>query len=453
MAGITTNYSYLNGSCFNAVDKLKGTALEGIGRSSEGSGLHGGEMEAHMRRYNPEKYEEYSRLKKQCEEEYLSKSSQERLKDAQNGVKSEASKFLEAYSSEQRHSNRSYISEARQAYQDEVNAWTEEDVDYMLERYDASRARLAGNAPEGTNVAASKGYSTENVSASLSVSKDDVAFLCSDEGFAKMKKDAEDLYAANLRQQQKIAEGRDPEDKFWNNTGDQWMTFSEALRNGGFYDNMSGEQVREVEGLLEQITSGMDRLSKSQYNTGIDFGSLSDSGSKFFMSSAEASVALESSVAALQYMSEKLIPDDLKEDFNGLIDMYRKHNEEIMSEYNSPVESFNKVVANINKMGSIKIAKKPVGEYKYTVMLGSIDKTEDEKKDFKEQIADIFKRYGLKGDFTTTLDMIKKQFEDYASGNSKDKEFRQYVSDEAAGLFDDMQNYWGSLMDRVNGHS
>lgn len=133
--------------------------------------------------------------------------------------------------------------------------------------------------------------------------------------------------------------------------------------------------------------------------------------------------------------------------------MYRKHNEEIMSEYNSPVESFNKVVANINKMGSIKIAEKPVGEYKYTVMLGSIDKTEDEKKDFKEQIADIFKRYGLKGDFTTTLDMIKKQFEDYASGNSKDKEFRQYVSDEAAGLFDDMQNYWGSLMDRVNGHS
>ena len=56
MTGITTNYSYSSGNCFNAVDKLKGTALEGIGKSSEGSGLHGGEMEAHMRRYNPEKY-------------------------------------------------------------------------------------------------------------------------------------------------------------------------------------------------------------------------------------------------------------------------------------------------------------------------------------------------------------------------------------------------------------
>ncbi len=453
MTGITTNYSYSRGNCFNAVDKLKGTALEGIGKSSEGSGLHGGEMEAHMRRYNPEKYEEYSRLKKQCEEEFSTKTSKERLKDAQNGVKSEASKFLEAYSKEQRHSNMSYFSEARQAYQDEVNAWTEEDVDYMLERYNASRARLVGNTPEGTNTTASKGYGSEKVSASLSVSKEDIDFLCSDKGFAKMKKDAQDLYAANLRQQQKIAEGRDPKDKFWNNTGDQWMTFSDALRNSGFYDNMSDDQIREVEGLLEQITSGMDRLSKSQYNTGIDFGSLDDSGSKFFMSSAEASVALESSTAALKYMSEKLIPDELKEDFNGLIDMYRKHNEEILSEYNNPMESFNKVVANINKMGSFKIAEKPVGEYKYTVMLGSIDKTEDEKKDFREQIADIFKRYGLKGDFTTTLDMIKKQFEDYASGNSKDKGFRQYVSDETAGLFDDMQKCWSSLMEYVNGYS
>ena len=57
MAGITTNYSQPSGNCINAVDKLKGTMLEGIGKSSEGSGLHGGEMEAHMRRYNPEKYE------------------------------------------------------------------------------------------------------------------------------------------------------------------------------------------------------------------------------------------------------------------------------------------------------------------------------------------------------------------------------------------------------------
>lgn len=286
-------------------------------------------------------------------------------------------------------------------------------------------------------------------SAGLSISKDDIAFLCSDEGYAKMKKDAEDLYAANLRQQQKLAEGRNPEDKFWNNTGDQWMTFSNALKDGGFYDNMSKEDVQEIEGLLEKITAGMDRLSKSQYNTGLDYGTLNDSGNKYFMTSAEAAVSLESSTVALQYMSEKLIPDDLKEEFNGLIDMYKKHNEEILSEYNNPVESFNKVVSNINKMGSDKIAKKPVGEYKYTVMLGEIDKTEQDKKDFRNQISEIFKRYGLKGDIATTLDMIKNQFEAYASDDSDDEGFRQYVNKEAEGLFNGIQDYWTDLINRV----
>ena len=117
-----------------------------------------------------------------------------------------------------------------------------------------------------------------NGNVNVSVSKEDMDFLCSEDGFARMKKDAEDLYAANIRQQQKIAEGKDPSDKFWDNTGDQWLTFSKALDDAGFYDNMSDEQVREFEGLLEKVTSGMDNLSKSQYNTGIDFGSYNAGG-------------------------------------------------------------------------------------------------------------------------------------------------------------------------------
>lgn len=279
MAGITTNYSQPSGNCINAVDKLKGTMLEGIGKSSEGSGLHGGEMEAHMRRYNPEKYEEYSRLKKQCEEEYLAKTPQERLKDAQNGAQSAATKFLDAYSKEQRHTNMSYISEARQAYRDEVNAWTEEDVDYMLKRAEESRSRFnMGDA------------------ASVSVSKDSLDYLCSEDGFAKMKKDAEDLYAINRKGQQKLAEGRNPSDKFWQNTGDQWITFSSALEMNGFYDSIGSEQAKQFQEMLEMVTSGMDNLSKSMYNTGIDFGSY-NAGGKYFMSSAEAATALESSTA------------------------------------------------------------------------------------------------------------------------------------------------------------
>ena len=430
MAGITTNYSYSNGNCFNAVDKLKGTILEGVGQSSEGNGLHGGEMVAHMNRYHPEKYEEYSRLKKQCEEEFWAKTPEERLNDAQNGVRSAAAEFLEAYSDEQWHSNMNYISEARQAYQDEVGAWTEEDVDYMIKHAEEAERRL-----RSTNAA------------SLSVSKDNLDYLCSEDGFAKMKKDAEDLYAANRRQQQKLAKGRDPSDKFWQNTGDQWITFSLALEMNGFYDSMGSEQAKEFQGMLEMVTSSMDNLSKSIYNTGIDFGSY-NAGGKYFMSSAEAATALEASTAALQYISDKLIPDEYKDEFNGLIDMYKKHNEEILSEYQSPMESFNKVVAGIQKAGASFISKKPVADYRYTGMLGEVDKTESDKNEYRSKVADIFAKYAGKSDLKTIMDMLKAQYEEYATDDSDDEGFRQYVSKEAGYLFDNIEKYWGVLLEK-----
>lgn len=286
-----------------------------------------------------------------------------------------------------------------------------------------------------------------NGNVSVSVSKEDMDFLCSEDGFARMKKDAEDLYVANIRQQQKIAEGKDPSDKFWDNTGDQWLTFSKALDDAGFCDNMSDEQVREFEGLLEKITSGMDNLSKSQYNTGIDFGSY-NAGGKYFMSSAEAATSLEASTEALKYMSDKLIPDDLKEEFNGLIDMYKKHNEEILSEYQSPMESFNKVVAGIQKAGASFISKKPVAEYRYTGMLGEVDKTESDKNEYRSKVADIFTKYAGKSDLKTIMDMLKAQYEEYATDDSDDEGFRQYVSKEADYLFDNIESYWSVLLQK-----
>ena len=286
---------------------------------------------------------------------------------------------------------------------------------------------------------------TTDGNVNVSVSKEDMVFLCSEDGFARMKKDAEDLYAANIKQQQIIAEGRDPEDKFWKNTGDQWLTFSETLDKSGFYDNMSDEQVKEFEGLLERITSGMDNLSKCQYNTGMDLGSY-NAGGKYFMSSADAATLLEASTTALQYMSENMIPDDLRDDFNNLIDMYRKHNEEILSEYKSPMESFNKVVSGIYKAGADFISKKPVEDFKYTAMLGDVSHNENEKQNYKSRIADIIRKYAFAGDVDTALTLLKAEHESYVSGNSDDKGFRNYVAKNAEYLFKNIGEYWGKLV-------
>lgn len=281
----------------------------------------------------------------------------------------------------------------------------------------------------------------------VSVSQDTLDFLCSSDGLAKMKQDAEDIYVANLRQQQRLAEDRDPSDKFWNNTGDQWLTFSETLYNSGFYDNMSDEQVMEFENLLERITSGMDNLSKSQFNTGIDFGQEQSTG-KFFMTSAEAVTSLESSVAALQYLSDKLLPNDLKDEFNGMIDMYKKHNEEIMSEYKSPMESFDRVVADIYKTGRGHMASKPVEEYMYYVKLGEIEADEEKDNGYRTTISDIFKKYMMAGKSDIAMGMLKNQFEQYVTDNSDDQGLRQYVSREAEDVFANIQDYWKVLINR-----
>ena len=112
------------------------------------------------------------------------------------------------------------------------------------------------------------------------------------------------------------------------------------------------------------------------------------------------------------------------------------------------MESFNKVVAGIQKAGESFISKKPVTEYKYTGMLGEVDKTEDDKNEYKSRVAEIFAKYAGKGDLKTVMDMLKTQYENYATNDSDDKGFRQYVSKEADYLFDNIEKYWGVVLSK-----
>lgn len=99
--------------------------------------------------------------------------------------------------------------------------------------------------------------------------------------------------------------------------------------------------------------------------------------------------------------------------------MYRRHNEEILSEYKSPMEGFNKVISGIYKEGADFISKKPVEDFKYTAMLGDVD---------------------------TALTLLREEHESYVSGNSDDKGFRNYVAKDAEYLFKNIGEYSGKLV-------
>lgn len=292
----------------------------------------------------------------------------------------------------------------------------------------------------------------QNKGVKVSVSQTDMDFLCSEEGFLKMKQDALDLYTKNYNQQKVIAKDRNPEDLFWSNTGNQWLVFSEALYDNDFYAKMSDAEVKEFEDTLAYITSGMDCLSRSQYLTGIEFSSFKEEY-KYFMSSSEAALELESSVAALQYLSDTFLPKEQQDIFNKLVDMYDMHNKEILAEYSNPVESFNKVIAGIYTKKNLssgllkQAADKPEGEYKYTVMLGRIEKSEQEKEQYREKLQVLFDKLGNHADKETVWKEISECFKEYATGGSRDAAFRNYVFDEAQYLFHHMKNCWSRLAD------
>ena len=67
----------------------------------------------------------------------------------------------------------------------------------------------------------------------------------------------------HLEQQKKIAEGRDRDDVFWTDTGNQWKIFSQYLYENGMYDGMTDE---EVDGMEETLAGFSQYLLLKKYN-------------------------------------------------------------------------------------------------------------------------------------------------------------------------------------------
>lgn len=290
-----------------------------------------------------------------------------------------------------------------------------------------------------------------NQSAKVSISQEDRDFLCSEEGFEKMKQDAADLYLKNANRQKEIAAGREENDVFWENTGNQWLLFSEYLYNNDFYTDMSDEEVQEMETILAQITAGMDHLSRSQYLTGMEFSDYYGHGANYFMSSGEVLMELEASTSALKYFADKYVADDKKEEFNELIDLYHTHNTEIIGEYVNPTESFNKMVHAIHsgKYPDSPVldipSDKVVDEYKYTIMSGGISKTEEEKAAFQKEIASMFDAIGDNIPETFRA-QLKDTYVSYVTNDSEDESFRNYMWDKASFTVNRIQNYWHDML-------
>lgn len=273
-----------------------------------------------------------------------------------------------------------------------------------------------------------------------SISQEAKDFLCSDAAIEKMQADLIDLYNKSGVELKQLAL-ENPEDKFWTNTGNQWLTLSEELYNNGFYDNMSDEEVKVVEDILAKITAGMDSLSRTMYNTGIDYNKYV-SGRSYFMDSSEAILELESATSALKYFCETKVDEDLKESFNILIDNFYSHNSKLISDYKSPMESFNKVVNTINRG---KIDSEKPKEYNLQIQLGEITHDVKENQDFAKELSALFIQLMSKQDNTSIWGEIEKVYVDYNTKGTDSKELENYEKEKCQAIINRLKGYWEEI--------
>lgn len=292
-----------------------------------------------------------------------------------------------------------------------------------------------------------------NKTATVSLSEESKNFLCSEDGYNKMKQDIENLYTQNALQQKELAKNS-PEDPFWSNTGNQWLVFSENLYKNGFYDNMTDDEVKEAETILARITAGMDHLSRTQYDTGIEFSDFYGHGANYFMTSNEVIMELESATAALRYFSEKYVGEDQKEGFDDLVDKFYSHNTQVIEGYQSPIESFNKAINRIHtgKYNNSAVdnrysqgMRKESSNIGFSIYLGGIAHSEKEKEAYRKGIASLFEEMDSSNSDEVWKN-INEIFLNFSTENSDDKKIRDFITDQTKFTFARMKGYWSELL-------
>ncbi len=152
------------------------------------------------------------------------------------------------------------------------------------------------------------------------------------------------MYGNYMDEQSKLQRNH-PDDPFWGNTGNQWLVFSEHLYSKGFYDEMTDGQVKSVEQFLDQVTGELDRFQRMSYGISININAVPGkpdyvNGSDPWTESGDIWMELESSVTALRMFGENMIEDEeLRKEFDSLVDQYYEHNVRILARHRTPSEA------------------------------------------------------------------------------------------------------------------
>lgn len=220
----------------------------------------------------------------------------------------------------------------------------------------------------------------------------------------------------------------------------QWRVFSEILYKNGFYDTMSDEEVQKMEGMLKDITSGVDSIS------GITDTERSDSA----LSHDAAQLEFLSSLNALQYFADTYVPDGMRGAFQDLIKAYADYNSESVAKHKNGDDLYSEAIAEISAPNARNVdaaVKKSQERTIASQTIGKIKHMDEEEEKLKEDYQALFDSLiDKRGSVSNIFDKLKNTLLSYAAGGNKNTDVLTLLDSRNAGSVSNMADYWSKLL-------
>lgn len=264
----------------------------------------------------------------------------------------------------------------------------------------------------------------------VTISPESVEFL---DG-VRERKEAQRAEEERIRQEYSFL---NPENAF-NRIGTQFGIISDELSKMGFYDNLSDDEVLQIDRILYGITYGMNSVCGNVKEEVSDSKQLSSYAARF---------ELESSTAALRQFSEKFVPEDMRESFSNLIDQYYEHNAKLLEGYRSSREILNEHQAAIYDWTAFMRVVPMDEEEKNIQKAGKVKLKESDITNATESWREHLKML-VSGEKSVddSITMMQDTLNALASGNSKDKSLLQYVNRWNSFSIENARQYWNLLL-------
>lgn len=226
-------------------------------------------------------------------------------------------------------------------------------------------------------------------------------------------------------------------------TGDfkqQYLAFSESLYNRGFYNSMSDDEVKETEGILKDITSGMDSINGSGLNVNRDTE----------MSHEAAKLDFISSVNALHYFAEKYVPEEMREPFKALIDQYEEYNSAKIAVHKSIHDMRDESMKDLPAPNGVHVSeevKKTQAETRASMEIGRVSHTSEEEaqnqRDYQALFDDLI---AGRENSSSVFRQAKSTLIGFASGGSKNPDVLALLNERNEDSIIRMSAYWAKLL-------